>query len=164
MPLQCGTWKNRFLATSGPIGTGSKRMLYGSGVMATPGAFLCALEQNITMARKKDQAARRQQLVSATIELIAEHGIERLTLAATADPELRLLQLIGSGLPRQQDRQLSQVLNELSVNSARSEVHARLMGELNEREVSLYLSVLRDGEAAGVFRLSQPALTVARNL
>src|SRR5690242_19250784 len=208
MPLQCGTWKNRFLATSGPIGTGSKRMLYGSGVMATPGAFLCALEQNITMARKKDQAARRQQLVSATIELIAEHGIERLTLAAvadrvgvshrlvayyytdleslvheaheaaaqryywarlrgldeTADPELRLLQLIGSGLPRQQDRQLSQVLNELSVNSARSEVHARLMGELNEREVSLYLSVLRDSESAGVFRLTEPALTVARNL
>ena len=150
------------------------------------------------MARKKDQAARRQQLVSATIELIAEHGIERLTLAAiadrvgvshrlvayyyaeleslvheaheaaaqryywarlrgldeTADPELRLLQLIGSGLPRQQDRQLSQVLNELSVNSARSDVHARLMGELNEREVSLYLPVLRDGEATGVFRLT----------
>jgi AcrR family transcriptional regulator len=160
------------------------------------------------MARKKDQAARRNQLVSATIELIAESGIERLTLAAiadrvgvshrlvayyyadleslvheaheaaagryywerlraldeTADPEQRLLQLIASGLPRQQDRRLSQVLNELSVNSARSEVHARLMGELNEREVSLYLSVLRDGEAAGVFRLSQPALTVARNL
>jgi len=60
--------------------------------------------------------------------------------------------------------ELSQVLNELSVNSARSEVHARLMGELNEREVSLYLSVLRDGEAAGVFRLAEPALTVARNL
>ena len=160
------------------------------------------------MARKKDQAARRQQLVSATIELIAESGIERLTLAAiadrvgvshrlvayyyadleslvheaheaaagryywerlgaldeTADPEQRLRQLIASGLPRQQDRRLSQVLNELSVNSARSEVHARLMGELNEREVSLYLSVLRDGEAAGVFRLAEPALTVARNL
>ena len=37
------------------------------------------------MARKKDQAARRQQLVSATIELIAERGIEALTLAAIAD-------------------------------------------------------------------------------
>ena len=37
------------------------------------------------MARKKDQAARRQQLVSATIELIADRGIEALTLAAIAD-------------------------------------------------------------------------------
>ena len=160
------------------------------------------------MARKKDQAARRQQLVSATIELIAERGIEALTLAAIADrvgvshrliayyypdleslvheaheaaagryywarlrelddsagPEKRLLQLIGSGLPRQQDRELSQVLNELSVSASRSQVHARLVGELFEREVSLYLSVLADGEAAAVFRLSQPALAIARNL
>ena len=52
-------------------------------------------------------------------------------------------------------RELSQVLNELSINSARSDVHARLMGELNEREISLYLAVLRDGKAAGVFRLSR---------
>jgi AcrR family transcriptional regulator len=160
------------------------------------------------VARKKDQAARRAQLVSATIELIAERGIEALTLAAIADrvgvshrlvayyypdleslvheaheaaarryywarlrardetahPQQRLLQLIGSGLPGQQDRQLSQVLNELSVSASRSPVHARLVSELFEREVSLYLSVIQDGEASGAFRLSQPALTVARNL
>lgn len=160
------------------------------------------------MARKKDQAARKLQLVSATIELIAERGIQALTLAAIADragvshrlvayyypdleslvheaheaaarryywarlraldetagPEQRLLQLIGSGLPGQQDRQLSQILNELSVSASRSQVHARLMSELFEQEVSLYLSVLRDGTAGGAFRLSQPALTVARNL
>lgn len=29
--MQCGTPKNRFLATSGPIRTGSKSMRYGSG-------------------------------------------------------------------------------------------------------------------------------------
>jgi AcrR family transcriptional regulator len=160
------------------------------------------------MARKKDQAARRQQLVSATIELIADRGIEALTLAAIADragvshrlvayyyadleslvheahaaaagryywgrlqaldqvasPEQRLAQLIRSGLPGPQDRRLSQVLNELSVNASRSLVHARLMAELFDREVSLYRSVLQDGAAGGAFRLSQPALTVARNL
>src|SRR6266568_5974337 len=160
------------------------------------------------MARRKDQAARREQLVHATIELIADHGIEGLTLAAIADraevshrlvayyyadleslvheaheaaveryywarlraldaaaePAQRLAQLIGSGLPAPHDRRLSQVLNELSVSASRSHVHAKLMSELFEREVSLYLSVLRDGEASGVFRLSQPPLTVARNL
>jgi AcrR family transcriptional regulator len=160
------------------------------------------------MARKKDQAARRQQLVSATIELIADRGIEALTLAAiadrvgvshrlvayyyadleslvqeaheaaveryywarlqaldqVADPQQRLLRLIRSGLPGQQDRQLSQVLNELSANASRSRVHAQLMSQLFDREVSLYLSVLQEGQAAGAFRLSQPALTVARNL
>jgi AcrR family transcriptional regulator len=160
------------------------------------------------MARKKDQAARRQQLVSATIELIADRGIEALTLAAIADrvgvsprlvayyyadleslvheaheaaveryywarlqaldevagPEQRLLQLIRSGLPRQQDRRLSQVLNELSVNASRSQAHAQLMSQLFDREVSLYLSVLQEGETSGAFGLSQPALTLARNL
>jgi len=80
-----------------------------------------------------------------------------------AGPEQRLLQLIRSGLPRQQDRRLSQVLNELSVSASRSLEHARLVSQLFDREVSLYLSVLQDGEAAGVFRLSQPALTLARN-
>ena len=160
------------------------------------------------MARRKDQTARRQQLVSATIELIADHGIEGLTLAAIADragvshrlvayyyadleslvheaheaaveryywarlraldetaaPEQRLAQLIRSGLPRRHDRRLSQVLNELSVSASRSRVRASLMTLLFDREVSLYLSVLRDGEACGSFRLGQPALTISRNL
>ena len=178
------------------------------------------------MARTKDQAARRQQLVHATIELIADDGIEALTLAAIADhvgvshrlvayyyagleslvqeayeaaveryywgrlrtlgqaaepeaggrpagpeaggrpagPEARLLQLMRSGLPGPQDRRLSQVLNEMSVSASRDGVHAALMARLFQREVSLYLSVLEDGQASGSFRLSQPALTVARNL
>ena len=160
------------------------------------------------MARKKDQAARREQLVQATIDLIADRGIEALTHAAIADlagishrlvayyyaqldalvieahqaaaeryywerlraldesaaPELRMVELIRSGLPGQRDRGLSQVLNELSVSASRSDVHARLVTELFDREVSLYLSVLSDGAAGGAFRLSQSALTVARNL
>jgi DNA-binding transcriptional regulator YbjK len=160
------------------------------------------------VARKKDQAARRQQLAQATIEVIADHGIQALTLAAVADraevshrlvayyyadleslvneahqaaveryywarlraldqaaePEQRLMQLIGSGLPGRHDRRLSQVLNELSVSASRSEVHSRLMAQLFDREVSLYLSVLEQGQADGAFRLSQPALSIARNL
>jgi DNA-binding transcriptional regulator YbjK len=171
----------------------------------------------VGVARKKDQAARRQQLVQATIDLIADRGIEALTHAAIADvagishrlvayyyaqldalvieahqaaaeryywerlraiggvsarqphdesaaPELRMVQLIRSGLPGRRDRRLSQVLNELSVSASRSDMHARLVTELFDREVSLYLSVLSDGAASGAFRLSQPALTVARNL
>ena len=160
------------------------------------------------MARKKDQAARRAQFVSATIDLIADHGIEALSLAAITDrvgvshrlvayyyadleslvhqahqaaveryywarlraldsaaaPLQRLLQLIRSGLPTRSDRRLSQVLNELSVNSSRSEIHAGLMSQLFDREVSLYLSVLTEGAADGAFQLSEPPLAIARNL
>jgi AcrR family transcriptional regulator len=160
------------------------------------------------VARTKDQAARREQLVHATIELIADHGIEALTIAAIADqvgvshrlvayyyadleslvqeayeaaarryywarlrnldqaagPPHRLLQLIRSGLPGREDRRLSQVLNEMSVSASRNRVHASLMAQLFDREVSLYQSVLEDGQASGTFRLDQPAETVARNL
>jgi hypothetical protein len=38
------------------------------------------------------------------------------------------------------------------------------MSQLLDREVSLYLSVLREGEASGAFRLRHPALTPIRNL
>jgi hypothetical protein len=38
------------------------------------------------------------------------------------------------------------------------------MSQLFDREVSLYLSVLQEGQSAGAFRLSQPALILARNL
>ncbi len=147
------------------------------------------------MARTKDQAARRQQLVHATIELIADRGIEALTLAAIADhvgvshrlvayyyadldslvqeayeaaveryywerlrtldqaaePAPRLLQLMRSGLPGPHDRRLSQVLNEMSVSASRNGVHAALMARLFDREVSLYLAVLEDGQASGSF-------------
>jgi len=160
------------------------------------------------MARKKDQAARRSQFVSAAIDLIAERGIAALSLAAIADrigvshrlvayyyadleslvheahgaaveryywarlraidsaaePAQRLLQLISSGLPTRDDRRLSQMLNELSASSSRSEIHATLMSQLCDREVSLYLSVLTDGAASGAFRLSEPPLAIARNL
>src|SRR5262249_40377195 len=83
---------------------------------------------------------------------------------STAEPHQRLLQLISSGLPTQADRRLSQMLNELSASSSRSEIHATLMSQLFDGEVSLYLSVLAEGAASGAFRLSEPPLAIARNL
>lgn len=167
-----------------------------------------AIGKRCGMARTKNQAARREQLVTATIDIIAERGLEAVRLASvakaagvsnrlvayyyadleslveeahqaaanryywsrlraldgSADPAARLHQLIRSGLPRKQDRKLSQVLNELSVSASRSTVHARLVSEMFEHEVSLYLSVLRDGEELGVFELAHDELTIARNL
>src|SRR5215475_4596781 len=43
MPLQCGTWKNRFLVTRGPIATGSKRMSYGGGGLLVSGLGVAVL-------------------------------------------------------------------------------------------------------------------------
>jgi len=160
------------------------------------------------MARTKNQTARREQLVTATIDVIAERGLQALRLATvaeragvserlvayyyadleslveeahqaavdryywsrlhgvdeSADPEDRLLEVIRSGLPRRRDRKLSQVLNELSVSASRSAEHSRLMSQLFDHEVSLYLSVLDAGSELGVFQLRDDRLAVARNL
>src|SRR5262249_14152799 len=86
------------------------------------------------------------------------------SLDEIADPEQRLLQLIRSGLPGQQDRQLSQALNELTANASRSRVHAQLMSQLFDREVSLYLTVFHEGQATAACRLRPRALRRARSL
>lgn len=160
------------------------------------------------MARSKDQAGRREQLVSATIALVADEGLTAVTLAGIADragvshrlvayyyPDLetligeahaaaveryywtrlrslerpgpaaeRLRRLIRSGLPGRADAALSQVLNELAADAGRNAVHAALMGELFEREVSLYTGVLQEGASSGEFTLAAGALDVARTI
>ncbi|MDH2414150.1 TetR family transcriptional regulator [Nocardioides sp. CER19] len=159
------------------------------------------------MARKKDQAARREQLIQATLDTIAERGLVGASLRSIADaagisprlvayyypdleslieaahqaateryywsrhqvlledaqPRQKLARLIRSGLPRGEDRLLSQALNEIAVNAGRSRMHATLMTLLFDREVSLYSSVLEAGRATGDFVLNEPVDVIARN-
>jgi DNA-binding transcriptional regulator YbjK len=159
------------------------------------------------MARPKDQTARREHLIQATLRTIANHGLTGVTMASVAaeagisprlvayyysdlddlvaathqvateryygarrrsieddtTPSVKLAQLMHSGLPRGEDRLLSQVLDEISVNALRSPMHSTLMTLLFEREVSLYVSVLQAGVAAGEFEISEPIELVARN-
>lgn len=80
-----------------------------------------------------------------------------------AAPTVKLARLMHSGLPRGEDRLLSQVLDEISVNAGRSPMHATLMTLLFDREVSLYTAVLEAGRATGAFTLTEPLDVVARN-
>jgi AcrR family transcriptional regulator len=159
------------------------------------------------MGRPKNQTARREQLIQATLETIATRGLSGTTVkniaelagisprlvpyyyrdldslveaahaaatdryywarrevvAADAQARARLSWLMYSGLPREGDRLLSQVLNELSVSGGRRREHATLMTSLFDREVSLYVAVLEDGRADGEFRLTESPELVARN-
>ncbi len=163
------------------------------------------------MPRRRDQAARREDLIQATLRTIASRGLVGVSMKNIADqagisprlvayyypdldalveaahqvaaeryywarqqamqddalPTVKLARLLHSGLPRVQqpgqDRLLSQVLNEISVNAGRSPMHATLMTLLFDREVSLYTSVLEAGRATGEFRLTEPVDVVARN-
>lgn len=79
-------------------------------------------------------------------------------------PPRRLRLLIDSGVVRSPDDIDFQVLNELHVHAFRDPFHARLMADLFEREVSLYVPTLQIGAATGVFSLSADAVDVARDL
>jgi len=158
------------------------------------------------MARRKDQAARREQLTQAALRAIATHGLAKLTLSRVADeagisprliayyypdldslveaaherateryygarqratdsrlpPRARLARLMYTGLPRGDDRLLSQALDEIAVSASRSPLHAALVSLLFEREVSLYRHVLEAGGQTGEFTLSDEAEVLAR--
>lgn len=160
------------------------------------------------MPRRKDQAARREKLIQATLRTIASRGLVGVTMKNVAEeagisprlvayyypdleglveaahqvateryywarhqalqddapPAMKLARLMYSGLPRDDDTLLSQVLNEISVNAGRSPMHATLMTLLFDREVSLYTAVLEAGRATGDFTLAEPVEMVARNL
>jgi DNA-binding transcriptional regulator YbjK len=160
------------------------------------------------MARVKDQAARRAEIVDAAKRAIATRGLtglrlkdvaaeceltagavayyypdltqlvrevhldevdrfywdRRRAIEAVDDPRVKLSRTVASGVPSSARDVDFQVLNELHVHAYRDEVHARLMADLFDREVSLYESVLMDGVAAGVFALKAPAGMIARNL
>lgn len=159
------------------------------------------------MARPKDQTARREHLIQATLRTIGSHGLAGVTMASVAaeagisprlvayyypdlddlvtathqvateryygsrrrsvegehPPRVKLGMLMHSGLPRNGDHLLSQVLNEISVNALRSPMHAMLLTMLFEREVSLYASVLMAGVATGDFAVEEPIELVSRN-
>ncbi|MBO0845780.1 MAG: TetR family transcriptional regulator [Nocardioides sp.] len=159
------------------------------------------------MPRRKDQAARREHLIQATLRTIADRGLVGVTMKNIAEeagisprlvayyypdlealveaahqvateryywsrqqavqddapPPTKLARLMHSGLPRGNDRLLSQVLDEISVNAGRSPMHATLMTLLFDREVSLYTAVLEAGRATGDFTLTERVDVVARN-
>lgn len=106
--------------------------------------------------------------IDALVEAAHQTATERYYWSRQAtldesDPCTRLARLMHSGLPRNGDRLLSQVLDEMSVNAGRSPMHATLMTLLFDREVSLYVAVLEAGRASGDFDLTQPPEAIARN-
>ncbi len=80
------------------------------------------------------------------------------------DPIAELLALVDQGIPAQSDDELCRVLYEMHLHAARSRTHAVLMTGLYDREVSLYVQVLRSGLEAGVFAIGRSDIdAVAEN-
>lgn len=160
------------------------------------------------MARPKNQAGRRAQLVQSAKQAIAERGLNGLRATDVAahselgagsvayyypdlgdlvrevhedavsrfywnrreqgslgaSPQLKLAQVIRSGIPIASTDIDFQVLNELHTHAFRDTFHAGLMAELYRLEVSLYASVLIEGVEASAFTMALPVDTAASNL
>ena len=88
----------------------------------------------------------------------------RMMEALDDDPVARLIALIDSGLPSDPDDIEVRLLCELGGSAGRHPVMASLLTTLFDRQVGMYQVVLEQGAARGMFTLTQPSLTIARNL
>lgn len=97
-------------------------------------------------------------------------GMERFynqrleAVAAVEDPAERLRVLIELGVPQGADDEGVRLLCALGGEAARNTVYGVLLTSLYDRQVGMFTSILELGAALGVFRLVQPATTIARNI
>ncbi|MFN8195982.1 MAG: TetR/AcrR family transcriptional regulator [Nocardioidaceae bacterium] len=90
---------------------------------------------------------------------------ERVAAIATVDdPVERLVVTIRTGLPVDGQDDAVRLLCELGGAAGRQPVYAALLTTLYDRQVAMYQMILESGVARGIFSLTQPSLTVARNL
>lgn len=90
---------------------------------------------------------------------------ERLRrIEGIAEPGRRLVLTIESGLPVDSDDPAVKLLCELGGAAGRYPTYAVLLTALFDRQVAMYQVILESGAAQGVFALSSPSLTIARNI
>jgi AcrR family transcriptional regulator len=98
----------------------------------------------------------------AGMERFYEVRVKRI--AEVDDPVEKLVVTVRSGLPSGPDDTDVRLLCELGGAAGRNRVYASLLTTLYDRQVSMYQTILEQGAARGVFTLSGPTLTIARNL
>lgn len=81
-----------------------------------------------------------------------------------AEPDRRLVLTIESGLPVDSDDPAVKLLCELGGAAGRYPTYAVLLTALFDRQVAMYQVILESGAAQGVFTLTSPSLTIARNI
>ena len=80
------------------------------------------------------------------------------------DPRRRMIAAIRSGLPTGPDDDDVRTLYEMDALVGKSVLYSALSVSFFERQVALYQVILEGGRAEGVFTLSHPSQTIARNL
>lgn len=90
---------------------------------------------------------------------------ERLrAIEGIAEPDRRLVVTIESGLPVDSDDPAVKLLCELGGAAGRYPTYGVLLTALFDRQVAMYQVILEAGAAQGVFTLSSPSMSIARNI
>jgi AcrR family transcriptional regulator len=84
--------------------------------------------------------------------------------SSTDDPVERLVAVMRAGIPPWADDHVIRLLYEMHGLARRSEPHATLLGELWQREHALYVDIVDDGVAAGVFTPRESTADLATHL
>lgn len=85
-------------------------------------------------------------------------------VAHEADPRRQLEVAIATGLPSGPDDALMRLLFELDVLAGSSELHEKLVQELDRRQLATYQGIIDGGHSSGVFRPNLTPDLVARTL
>lgn len=137
-------------------------------------------ERGLSGLRLKDIAAQCELTAGAVayyypavedlIRDVHRHELDRFYWArlreteSADDPRHKLCRAVKSGIPDSPRDIDYQVLNEMHIQAFRDPFHARLMSNMFDREVSLYLSILEAGTAQQLFTLRASSLGTARNI
>jgi AcrR family transcriptional regulator len=76
----------------------------------------------------------------------------------------KLVVTITLGLPRDSDDEAVRLMCELGGSAGRYPAYAAMLTSLYDRQVAMYQVILETGAATGIFTLTQPAVTIARNI
>lgn len=88
-----------------------------------------------------------------------EDAVEAIT-----DPREQLVAAVRGGLPVGADDELVKLLYEFDGQGMRRRGYGTLSRAYFDRQVAIYQSILVAGEAGGLFQLTAPARTIARNI
>ncbi len=98
----------------------------------------------------------------AGMERFYEQRVKKIS--GIADPALKLITTIRSGLPEGPDDSGVRLLCELGGAAGRNRVYGTLLTTLYDRQVAMYQMILEIGAAQGVFTLTGDSEQIARNL
>ncbi|MCX2714502.1 TetR/AcrR family transcriptional regulator [Mycolicibacterium sp. J2] len=97
-------------------------------------------------------------------------GVERFydarlrAIEGVTEPDRKLVITIESGLPVDSEDPAVKLMCALGGAASRFPAYAVMLTSLYDRQVAMYQVILETGAAQGIFSLTSPSLTIARNI